>query len=195
MSALNTISKNDIVRVRDWLHNAIEGCDGEFLDIVRTIETLIAGYKDLRDFKLQESQSAGAIDEQVEIVPSNGSNYIYCSECPFKMGYDYWVDMGVAAHVWNTVIASPDELIRCVAHHLKHRESAGVLEDKFWSWMIEHNKGVDCSLFIHIEGKTRRDVEEQLTRIWANANIESEKLCSTTSSFTDRHAWHLTYIE
>ncbi len=150
------ISRNDILILEDLAdltaeHNPL---------VSNALRNLLQSHYDQRNFKLQECQPSESKDRDVEVV----SELIYRSECPFGMGYDYWIDMGAAAHVWNTVIASPKEMIKCIAHHLKVDGYDDECREFFWKEVMHQCKGPHHNLFIHVEGETEEEVKDALLK-------------------------------
>ncbi len=183
------LTKDNVEQLRDWVHDAIEGCDGDFLEISNTIEELIRNYTAMRDFKLQEmSPSAERNSDAINIT-----DVIYCTECPFRMGYDYFVDMGAACHVWNTACVSAKDMLTCIEHHYKYREPQGALQDLAHTWYMDVAKGPDHSVFIHIEADKLSQVEDIIHRIWMSIDIKKGTIAHT-SSFGDDYSWYLKHF-
>ncbi len=187
MSTLNLITYDDLVKLNNWVHDSIEGCDGEWLELSNTIQRLITGYKDLRNFKLQEQGASAPIDKTVEVV----KELVYVSECPFGMGYDYWKDLGVAALMWNTAISSPDDVVACVAHHLQRHSGDGVLQDFFWSAACKYSRDNEKkNFFVHVVGDDYAEIEACLYEIAKRYSSALDK-SQPSSSYNCKHYWQV----
>ncbi len=175
-----TLTRREFNRLK-IIHGAL--LDEDNIEDANALAKLISSYKDILDFKVQETNAIIEGESHLEVV----DELLYCSECPFKMGYDYIQDFGAAHYVWNTALTSPDILLKCIAHHFIHRESQEKLETFFWDACVKYCGGKKDNLFLHIEGDNVGEVKEALYKVAQQFDGKSG------ASFRDNSAWYTTY--
>ena len=128
------ITRAALEKLREYFFDNMEGCDSDFLELASTVTSLIKNFNDVVVDRY--NNLLGVPDSmQAKNAETINDRGVFATVCPFTHGYDYWKDVGIAAYMWQTTIATPTDILDCVEHYYRTQHQHGVNDaiDEFFN--------------------------------------------------------------